>query len=70
MVATKSAFDFDERLLADRLAGELPAHGYTEALLRRHRDAVASFFTILPDGRWVPSPEFFSITDANADRVS
>jgi hypothetical protein len=66
---TKTAFVFDENALAAGLAKEVPARGYTADLLRRQRSAIASFFTILPDGRWVPSPEYFSITDDHADRV-
>jgi hypothetical protein len=37
-------------------------------MLRRARKKIASFFTVLPDGRWVPSPKYFSLTDGNADR--
>jgi hypothetical protein len=47
----------------------LPARGYTSELLRQHRNAIASFFTVLPDGRWVPSPEYFSVTDGNAEQT-
>ena len=65
---TKSGFAFDEEALAARLAAELPARGYTAAVLRRHRDAVASFFTVLPDGRWAPSPECFGPTDGDTGR--
>jgi hypothetical protein len=60
---------FDEEASASRLAKELPAEGYTAELLRRQRNTIASFFTVLPDGRWVPSPEFFSVTDGNAERA-
>lgn len=65
---TKTAFAFDEEALATKLDAELPARGYTADLLRRRREAVASFFTVLPDGRWVPSPEYFSLTDGNAEQ--
>lgn len=60
---TKTAFVFDEEALAASLGKELPGRGYSVDLLRRQRSKIASFFTILPDGRWVPSPEYFSITD-------
>jgi hypothetical protein len=66
---TKAAFVFDEEALAARLGKELPARGYTADLLRQHRSAIASFFTVLPDGRWAPSPEYFSLTDGNAEQV-
>jgi hypothetical protein len=65
---TRSAFVFDPDKLATRLSRELPARGYTAELLRRRRCEVATFFTILPDGRWAPSPEYFSATDGKAER--
>jgi hypothetical protein len=60
---TKTAFVFDEENLAASLAKELPARGYSVEILRRRRSEIASFFTILPDGRWVPSPEYFGIAE-------
>ena len=57
-------FVFDEDALAARLASELPARGYTAEMLLRRRKKIASFFTVLPDGRWTPSPEYFSLTMA------
>jgi hypothetical protein len=65
---TKTAFAFDEEALAARFAADLPARGYTPDMLRQNRKKVASFFTVLPDGRWVPSPKYFSLTDGNAER--
>jgi hypothetical protein len=59
---TKDAFVFDEEALAAHFAKRQPASRYTAKLLRRHRKAVATFFTVLPDGRWVPSPEYFGVT--------
>ena len=59
----KTAFVFDEDALAARLQAELPARGYTADMLRRNRAAVATFFTVLPDGRWAPSPEYLSASD-------
>jgi hypothetical protein len=64
----KTPFVFDEDALAARLASELPARGYTAEMLRRRRKKIAPFFTVLPDGRWVPSPKYFSLTDGNAER--
>jgi hypothetical protein len=66
---TKIGFVFDEGALALRLATKLPARGYTSDMLRRNRESVSSFFTVLPDGRWVPSPEYFSLTDGNSERA-
>ena len=65
---TKSGFAFDEEALAARLAAALPARGYTADMLRRHRDAIASFFIVLPDGRWAPSPEYVSPTDGDTEQ--
>jgi hypothetical protein len=67
---TKTAFVFDEEVLAAQLAALLPARGYTANMLRKRRKAVATFFTALPDGRWVPSPKFFSLTDGNAEHLA
>jgi hypothetical protein len=64
----KTPFVFDEEALAARLARELPARGYTAEMLRRRRKRIASFFTVLPDGRWAPSPKYFSLTDGNRER--
>lgn len=57
----RQAFSYDPADLAERLT----ARGITEADLIRLRGKAARFFTVLPDGRWAPSPEFFSMTDAS-----
>ena len=67
---TKAGFRYDEQQLADHFANVLPARAYTVRKLRSYRKAVATFFTVLADGRWAPSPEFFSSTDGNADRYA
>jgi hypothetical protein len=67
---TKSAFVYDEEVLAKLFAEKLPGRGYTPAKLRKYRKAAAIFFTVLPDGRWTPSPEFFSLTDGNAEALA
>lgn len=59
---TKQPFTFNPEKMAARLHRELPARGYTAATPRRHQKAIRSFFTVLPDGRWAPSPKFFSLT--------
>ena len=58
---TKEAFQYEPDALADRLT----ATAVTADDLVRLRELAARFFTVLPDGRWAPSPEFFSITDAS-----
>lgn len=58
---TKQPFVFDPEALAKRMT----ARDATPESLARLRDAAAKFFTILPDGRWAPNPEFFSLTDGN-----
>jgi hypothetical protein len=67
---TKSAFVFDEKALTKLFDEKLPARGYTSAMLRKYRKDAAVFFTILPDGRWTLSPEFFSVNDGNAEFLS
>jgi hypothetical protein len=67
---TRGAFRYDEQQLAEHFARVLPARGYTARKLRGYRKAVATFFTALPDGSWAPSPEYFSVTDGNAERFA
>ena len=61
----KAAFFYDEEKLADRLIALLPGRGYTATTLRERKSEVATFFTVLSDGRWVPSPLYFGLTDEN-----
>ena len=49
---TKQPFTFDPKALAARFNAQVPREATT-------------FFTVLPDGRWAPSPEYFSLTDGN-----
>jgi len=51
----------------ERLAAQIKAPDVTSQALEEARDRVAKFFTVLDDGRWVPSPEFFSMTDGNRE---
>lgn len=62
---TKQPFTFDPEALAARFNAQVPARGYTAAKIEKRRKAIATFFTVLPDGRWAPSPEYFSLTDGN-----
>lgn len=62
---TKAPFKWDESLLSKLLNKALPARGYTEETLRQHRDEASSFFTVLENGRWAPSPDFFSLVNGN-----
>lgn len=66
---TKEPFVFDAAALAARLGEQLPARGYSEKAIKRNLKGVKSFFTVLPDGRWAPSPKYFSLTDGNIDRM-
>lgn len=57
-------FTYDPDALYDRLV----AAGHTgirRSDLDIQRDAAARYFVVLDDGRWAPSPEFFSVTDGN-----
>ena len=39
-----------------------PRRRYTAASVAKDLPGAARLFTVLPDGRWAPSPEFFSLT--------
>lgn len=45
-----------------RAAGDT---GTTAADMKKYENDAQRFFVVLDDGRWVPSPEFFSVTDGN-----
>jgi hypothetical protein len=62
---TKSAFTFDPDGITEHLNAAMPARGYTAAGLKRDRAEIAKFFVETPDGRWAPSPEYFSLTSGN-----
>jgi hypothetical protein len=62
---TKSPFVFEPKAIAECFHESLPARGYTEEILREHAQSAMTFFTVLPDGRWTPSPIYFSATDGN-----
>jgi hypothetical protein len=61
----KAPFVWDEEALAQLLNEALPARGYTVESVRQHTPSAKTFFTQLPDGRWAPSPEYFSLTNGN-----
>lgn len=45
------------------LAGKLAQFGVVSSDLERVRSAASRLFSVLPDGRWEPSPELFKISD-------
>ena len=55
---SKNAFTFDPKILATQLAKELPERNYTEQIIRENAEDIKTFFTVLPDGKWVPSPQY------------
>ncbi len=59
----RQPFGYDPEALAKRLTGP----DATPAVIAKHRDQASRYFVILEDGRWAPSPEFFSVTDGNAE---
>lgn len=59
----KQPFIYDPVRLAAHLASAVPGRKYTAKFLAKHRDDAALFFTVLPDGRWAPRPDLFSISD-------
>lgn len=62
---TMEPFRFDPETLATRLNVVLPRREYTAEKLEALRPAIATFFVVLDDGRWAPSPEYLSMTDGN-----
>jgi hypothetical protein len=56
------------------IAAWLTDHGagdaISEADIREIEDDLLLFFIVLPDGRWVPSHEVFSLVDGNAGYTS
>jgi hypothetical protein len=66
----KQPFEFDPPVLAARLNGMFPRRKYTPSHFSRAREEIARLFIILDDGRWAPSPEFFSLTDGNAELLA
>lgn len=62
---TRQPFAYDPEAMARRL--KTPGLGTRD--YRRLRREVACLFVVLDDGRWAPSPAFFSVTDADAEKV-
>lgn len=56
---TRQPFAWDANVLAPMLK----APDATPAALEEHKAAVQTYFSVLDDGRWAPSPRFFSVTD-------
>lgn len=53
---------------ADAIFARLQAMGQTgikRSDLDKHKKGAQRFFVVMDDGRWAPSPEFFSVTDGN-----
>lgn len=57
---TKTPFEYNEAALASHFSKQHPARCYTEEKLRKYKNEIGSFFTVLKDGRWAPSPEYLS----------
>lgn len=52
----------------DTILAQLRARGdnlITAEEIERHEYEARRFFTVLDDGRWTPSPEFFSLNNGN-----
>jgi hypothetical protein len=67
---SKQPFEFNAKELAARLRDRLPARGYSEDALMRNYEGIKSFFTELPDGKWAPSPTYFSMSNGNPGSAS
>jgi hypothetical protein len=59
----KQPFRYEPERLAEQLRTMVPGRKYTTAYLRERETEAALFFTILPDGRWAPRPDLFSLSD-------
>ncbi|RUL78228.1 hypothetical protein [Dyella choica] len=66
----KQPFEFNAKELVIHLNAQLPARGYSEDALMRNYEDIKSFFTVLPDGKWAPSPTYFSMSNGNPGSVS
>lgn len=60
----RAPFVYDPDAIFARLKA-MGQSGIKRAELDEHKEAAKRFFVILDDGRWVPSGEFFSVTDGN-----
>jgi hypothetical protein len=58
---TKEPFVWDSVALAKQLT----AKGVTKDELEEHKEAASTFFFMMPDGGWAPSPEYFSMVNGN-----
>ncbi len=63
----KQAFVYDPETLSATINQAAPGRDYDADKLKKLRKKAASFFTELDDGRWAPSPIYFSLTDGNAE---
>ncbi len=52
----------DAEQIVNQLKLRFPGRGYTLKKFEEAKPGILNFFTVLPDGRWVPDPEFFSLT--------
>lgn len=60
----RQPFTYDPDQLFERLSAG--GHtGITRDELVQHKAGAQRYFVVLDDGRWAPSPEFFSVTDGN-----
>ncbi|MNV19539.1 hypothetical protein D3C71_1104070 [compost metagenome] len=61
---SRQPFEYDPDAIFRRLQS-MGQKGIKREDLDNHREGAKRFFVILEDGRWAPSPEFFSVTDGN-----
>ena len=59
----KQPLVIDDEQIVETLNKFFPRRDYTVELFRTHKAEIKQFFVELPDGRWVPAPRFFSVTD-------
>lgn len=67
---TKEPFDFNAKNIADIINKAHSNNEFNEKLIKKHKKQIQSFYTVLPDGRWAPSPVYFSMTNGNPGSAS
>ena len=60
----KEPLVIDEEAIIRHLNKIFTRRDHTVEGFRQHRQQIETFFTVLPDGRWVPNPRIFGVDEA------
>lgn len=63
----KIPFEWNSEDLSRRIKAAFPGRDFTPEKIESLRGSAALLFEILEDGRWVPSPKYFSVNNGNID---